>query len=339
LYLYSNDTTDWPTIDTTGFDWTLNRMMNTDTSWEVGAFERIAPVSAFDLGWGTYNSITHHINGDRLYVIKLADLSYRKLYIESLVSGVYTIRYANLDGKNTVTNTITKTDYTDKNFGYYSLENNTVIDREPLSSDWDFLFTRYITDIAPNTPFNVTGVLSNHNIKVAQVNNVSDVNTVTHLGQAYNSEINIVGWDWKVFDLNTFQFNIDDSLVYFVEDQDAAIYRLIFTGFTGTSAGEYHLSRELITSVGIEDVVQQNTILNAYPNPATNRITVIFNALSDNTVISIINLTGQEVTRKQINTTKGLSEESIDLSSLARGSYFLQVKSDNNNSVQRIVIQ
>ena len=339
LYLYSNDTSGWNTIDTTGFNWSQNRMTNSDTSWQIGAFENTTPSSAFDLGWGTYNSVTHHINGDRLYIILLANGSFKKLFVESLISGVYTFRYANLDGTSPVTNTITKTNYSGKNFGYYSLQNNAVIDRDPLSDDWDLLFTKYVTEITPNTPYIVTGVLSNQNVKVAQANNVDNVNTETYLGHIYKNEINTIGWDWKSFDLGSFQFVVEDSLVYFVEDQNAIIYRLIFTGFTGSSTGEYHLTKEEITTVGLNDLVNQNTILNAYPNPAKNNVTIIFNALSDKTVFSIINLMGQELIRTERNTVIGLSQENIVINSLPRGTYFIQVRSENNSSLQKLIVQ
>lgn len=339
LYLYSSDTSQWNTIDTTGFNWSQNSMVNTDTSWLVGAFENRPLTSAFDLGWGTYNSITHQIIGDQLYVIKLADGSFKKLFIESLMSGVYTIRYANLDGSGLTVDSVSKSNYSGKNFGYYSLQNGSVIDREPSSTSWDLLFTRYITMLAPNTSYAVTGVLAHQNVKVAQVDQVNDVYTETHLGHTYNSEINVIGWDWKSFNLGTFQFEVEDSLVYFVEDQNAVIYRLVFTGFTGTSAGEYHLVREQVGTVGIDDEVSQNTILNTYPNPAKDQVTVTFNALGEQTVLSVINLMGQELIRKEVNTIKGLSQETIMLNELPRGTYLLQIRSNNNNSVQKLIIQ
>lgn len=340
LYLYSADTADWSTLDTTGFSWAQNQLFNADTSWETGAFNSLPPSSGFDLGWGTYNMTTHFIIGDRLFIIKLSDGTYRKLVIESLISGVYTIRYADLNGANLTTATITKSNYTDKNFGYYSIQSATTIDREPLTSSWDLLFTKYVTMLAPNTYYPVTGVLAHQDVRVAQVNNVNDPYTESHIGPTYGHYTNIIGYDWKSFNMTTFQFDIDDSLVYFVQDQNNHIFRLVFTGFTGSSAGEYHLDKEKITGVGIdEDITEANTILNVYPNPASDNVTITYNAISNFTSISIFDLTGKEVLSKQINTVKGLSQEKLNVVDLTQGVYFLRIASGQNISTQKLIVQ
>lgn len=339
LYLYSNDTADWSTLDTTGFNWTQNQLFNADTSWLVGAFNSLPPSSGFDLGWGTYNMTTHFIIGDRLFILKLSDGTYRKLVIESLISGVYTFRYAELGGANLVTATLTKSNYADKNFGYYSILNGTTVDREPLTSSWDLLFTKYVTMLAPNTPYPVTGVLAHPDVRVAQVNNVSDPYTESHIGPTYGHYINIIGYDWKSFNMSTFQYDIEDSLVYFVQDQASHIYRLVFTGFTGSSAGEYQLDREQITGVGIEEDANTNTILNVYPNPANDVVTVTFNALDNQSIVSVFDLTGKEVVTNQLNTGKGLSQERLNVSQLTQGVYFIRITSGKNSSTQKLVIQ
>ena len=340
LYLFSNDTSDWSTLDTTGFNWSQNQLFNMDTSWSVGAFNSLTPQSGFDLGWGTYNMTTHHINGDRIFIVKLADATYRKLIVESLISGVYTFKYAPLTGGNTTTDMITKSNYTGKNFAYYSLQNGMALNREPDSEDWDLLFTKYVTMIAPNTPYAVTGVLANHSVKVAQVNNVADPYTESHIGPTYGHYINIIGSDWKSFNMSTFQFDIEDSLVYFVEDHNTHIYRIVFTGFTGQSAGEYHLDVEKVTGVGVEETIElDNNILNVFPNPAGNNVTVTFNASDNNSFISIIDITGKEVLTRNINQGKGLTQERFNVVDLKQGIYFIRITSGNKTSTEKLIIK
>lgn len=339
LYLYSNDTSQWNALDTTGFNWLQNRLFNSDSDWGTGAFNSLTPANSFDLGWGTYNMITHNINGDRIFIIKLADASYKKLIIENLIGGIYTIKYANIDGTNSMTNTVTKSIYTGKNFGYYSIQNNNALDREPVSTSWDLLFTKYITMLAPGTPYPVTGVLANQNIRVAQVGNIIDPYTESHIGTSYDSLINVIGSDWKSFNMNTYQYEVEDSLVYFVQDQSNHIFRLIFTGFTGSSTGEYHLDREQITGVGIDESKTSNTILNIFPNPANDNVTVIFNALTNNTIVTIIDLTGKQVLTEQLNTDIGLSQQNLNINNLTQGIYFLKITSGTNTSTQKLIIQ
>lgn len=339
LYLYSNNINDWTTVDTNGFDWNQNQLFNSDTSWTVGAFNSLPSGGSYDLGWGTYNIITHLINGDRIFILTLSNGTYKKLIVEGLSSGIYNIKYADLDGNNEITDQVTKSTYTGQNFGYYSLQNQTALNRETVSTDWDLVFTKYITMLAPNTPYAVTGVLANANVKVAQINNVPDVNNIPYTSQTYSNYINTIGYDWKTFNMTTFQYEIEDSLVYFVEDQVGDIYKVIFTGFGGSSNGNYIFSKEFVGTVGINEDVKNNIILNAYPNPATDVVNITFNAQSNSTQLSIVDLTGKQVVNEQINVGEGLNQHQISVSNLTKGIYFLKLVSGNHSSTQKLIIR
>ena len=164
------DTSGWPTLDTAGIDgWTP--LYNSDTSWIFGAFDKGMVFSnPNDLGWGVYNSITHIVTGDSLYVIKLASGAYKKLWIQSLASGNYNFKYANIDGSSQQSGTIVKSAYSGKNFAYFSLQSNMALDREPASANWDLLFTQYTAFIP--SPYTVAGVLLNVGVTAAQANGI-----------------------------------------------------------------------------------------------------------------------------------------------------------------------
>ena len=38
----------------------------------------------FDMGWGIYSMITHHVTGDSLYAIKTVGGDWKKLWIQKL---------------------------------------------------------------------------------------------------------------------------------------------------------------------------------------------------------------------------------------------------------------
>jgi len=80
LYSYpKSDTSGWATVDTSGLsNWT--NMVNSTTDWEEGAFCRNQKGHP-DYGWGKYNSVSHNVMGDSLFIIKLHDGSFRKLWI------------------------------------------------------------------------------------------------------------------------------------------------------------------------------------------------------------------------------------------------------------------
>ena len=134
---------------------------DSDTTWAGGAFNTGKTSNSMDLGWGIYSTITHHVVGDSLFVIKLNNGSMKKLQIESLASGSFNFKYANIDGTNEVNETVSKSSFSGRNFGYYNIRTETEINREPASSSWDFVFTKYVTELFPGTHYGVTGLLSN----------------------------------------------------------------------------------------------------------------------------------------------------------------------------------
>jgi len=87
-------------IDTSGlYSWPI--LNNGDDDWENGAFNRNS-LGHPDYGWGVYNEFTHDVVGDSIYVIKLVNGAYKKLWIVDKASSlnIYNFKYANIDGTN-----------------------------------------------------------------------------------------------------------------------------------------------------------------------------------------------------------------------------------------------
>ena len=335
LYLFSNDTADWGSLDTTGFQW--SQLINSETDWSTGAFQNQTPASGFDLGWGTYNSITHIVSGDRIFLLKLANGAYKKLIIDQLTGGEFTFHYADLDGSNLVETSVSKSNYAGKNFGYYSLQNNVSLDREPLANSWDLLFTKYVVDLGGGYLYGVTGVLANAGIQVAQANSVNNVLSESWQGHSFDDNIGTIGWDWKSFNMTTFAYEIEDSLVYFIEDEIGNIHKVVFTGFGGSSTGDFMFTKELVNAVGLTEF--KNQILNVYPNPASGIINVIFSSNENEIALSIVDLSGRTVASRELNVNAGMAQESIDISHLNSGVYLLTLRTSKGIETQKISIR
>lgn len=125
------DTSKWNTLDTAGMKKTWKLLVNSDTTWSFSAFE-VNMKGHPDYGWGEYNSLTHDVNGNSIFVIQLRDGSYRKIMItkREASSNTYHFKFANLDGSSAVTKSVNCAEYVKKNFIYYDLQTNKVIDRE-----------------------------------------------------------------------------------------------------------------------------------------------------------------------------------------------------------------
>ena len=341
LYTYQlGDTSAWANISNNDLNNLPELMFNTDTSWEYGAFD-INQTGGFDYGWGVYNLQTHHLIGDSLYLIKTINGNWKKLWIKSKILGEYTISYADLDGTNLVTTNILGSNYIDKNFIYYSLNDDLIIDREPNKDDWDITFTKYLTPYPFQggfTPYSVTGVLHNEGVTVAQANNISSPLTYTNYsGHPFLNNISTIGFDWKVFQGS---YVIVNNLCYFVRDKSNNIWRLTFTNFEGTATGNIEFNTELIQGTNVEDISSINTFA-IYPNPVSRHqeLTVIYDLNTNNSkgIIRIHDVSGKEVYVANVN-NNGLMSHSISIDNLQKGLYIISMNVNGEQKTDRIMI-
>jgi len=316
----------WETVDTTGMAW--KPMYNSIVDWEYGAFNaNTVPGNEFDYGWGTYNMASHYISGDSIFIVKLADESYKKLIIQQkkAVQNVWTFKYADLDGQNDTTIVLNANDYAGKSFIHFSLANNAVTDQEPAER-WQLLFTRYYDY---NIPYYVTGVLSNAGVKIQQVKGVSQSEFTDYQKSMFNDTISEIGSDWKSFSMTTFQYVVDPETVYFVQDTvgaDKSIWKLYFTGFSGSATGTYSFVKTKMNATGIKNTSERN--LTVFPNPATQEINVIHD-FSGVTEFTVYNMSGQVVLKTQNSENTGLNKNTLNISALPAGLYNLYVRSGN----------
>ena len=339
---------DYGILDTTGISsWPM--MFNSDTTWTIGALNKGAdPSDPFDMGWGVYNMSTHFVVGDSCFVIKLSSSSYKKLRIISLASGVYTFEYANLNGTNSFTQTIAKSTYPGKNFAYADLTANMVIDREPVSANWDLTFGRYTAFVnapAP-TPYPVVGIMSNKGVSVAQANNVSGPVTYSNwASQVYNTDITTIGHDWKTVDISTSTWKVVNDTVYFVSDKYSNIWKVRPISFGGAGNGDFIFSKEKMyatSTVGVTEngkaAVSQMLL---YPNPASGSSTnlVFSNKKAQSVSVSIVDMTGKLISTTSVETAEGVTVHNLSIAGIQAGVYFVKVDTGNSSTIQKLIIQ
>lgn len=334
VYLYTNGT-DWTSVDTAGMQW--NSMHNSETKWSVGSFDQsINGVNPFDLGWGVYNPVTHVISGDSIHIVKLSSGDYKKVMIESLSSGVYSFKHADLNGANEVSATVTKSDYTDKNFAYYSIVNDLTIDREPANDSWDIVFAKYSALLQQGVNYGVTGVLTNNGVYVREASGI-DPDMAVYTDYTIDSVINVIGWDWKSFNGITFSYDLAPDLSYFVKDKTGNIWHLVFTKFEGGSTGKVVFAKEKISSASIDDL-EDLTSVGIYPNPAKDQATVVFNSIAESVQLSIIDLSGSIVMNEQLS-EKGFVSHTISLIGFQSGTYFVRLSTSHGVVTKKLFVR
>jgi len=338
LRTYPNgDIFDWSTtLDVTGFD-TWRKMYNSIDSWTLGAFcSNADPGNPMDYGWGVYNDINHHIVGDSILIIKLASGVFKKIIIvdKNAVENQWTFKYADLDGANEQTVNFDADNYSATNFIHYSIENQDFVVQEADKNSWDLLFTKYYDY---TIPYYVTGVLNNSKCNVQQVNGVIQSTFNSYNSGLFSDIINTIGSDWKTFDMNTSTYVMATDVVYFIQQLPAGnIWKIYFTGFTGSSAGEYSFVQEELPISSINKLNKSNSAV--YPNPSSNTINLIFD-IDGKSDISIYNITGQLVYNESVNYNNHLNKHQINIENFAKGLYNVIIKNDNKISNTKFIKQ
>jgi len=334
----SSDTSNFTTatLDTSS----LTILRDGYATWETDAFTSQATGHP-NYGWGAYQGLGNLL-GLKVYAIKLTSGVFKKIWIKEFkTSGTITFTVADLDGSNSFTKTISRSAYSAKRHFYYDVENDSIYDSEPGKTDWELVFRKYSDQAGPQY-YNVTGALTNDGLAIAQVNNTSiadaQANWNTH---TYDSTINIIGYDWKSFNMGTFSWDITDSLSFIMKDYTGDVYQLVFTGTSGSSTGKMYFTKELFSTVSLEE---NSPVMNVgvFPNPANSFLTVNFELTdaSVSTQIRIIDMNGRLVKTIANNfMNSGVNQITTDISDLTQGVYFLQIIAGNKSITKRVVKQ
>lgn len=336
LFLYSSDTTEWNTVDTTDFG--FNNIYNSESTWNAGAFANQGTVHP-DYGWGIYDMNRHNINGNRIFILKTKTEVFKKIVIDQMSpSGVYKLRVANLDGSELKSYEYSKTapESLGKNFALLDVDAGLFINGNPLAKNWDILFTKYITSVSqgPVTlDMSVSGVKINAGCQVAERNSVDVVSDDT-ASLNWNENITEIGYDWKSFNRNTFTYDIAQDRAYFVRTKNAAVYKIWFTDYTLGSGNYVFNTKEIKAGVNsVEKYANLNTTV--YPNP-TNGVLHISNKENEELNVTLLNAQGAVVLETAIN---AFDETIFDTKDLAKGIYFLQLSTSNATSTKRVIFE
>ncbi len=330
----SQSANNWRNIDTTGL-YQIPSLYDGYENWDSSAFTRGYNLAASqnDFKWGIYTPATYNLTGSHVFV--LYDKSagwYKKIFINSLIfDTLWNVTMSNIDNSDSISFSINKRNYPNRLFVYRDVINNKTIDREAPNTDWDIVFARYAEEVfmGPVSQYTkLTGVLSNKGVEVAKNKGKRcDQVTMYNKTASYVKNINEIGYDWKVFDINTFKYVIPDTLVYFVIAKDPTIQKMTFTYFGGGSNGKIKFNKDMET--GVKDL-SKNLPLNVYPNPSNSKI--YFSILEPIQNVSITTLKGESISLP-------VSENSVDISQLNNGIYFIQILTQKGIYTQKIIKQ
>jgi hypothetical protein len=297
-------------VDLSGVTDTL---YNPETNWGEGAFNTPAnPADLMDVGWGKRNPTTGEIEGDRVFVVKLRDETYRKVMIEKQnADGVYAVRTAMLNGMQEVLFIVDPADYGSSPLAFLSFSTSQVT---AAPTGWDLAFLRYRSLIFDGTQplqYAVTGILTAPGVEVAQADQV-DPETVgfEEYADSLETRIEVIGEDWKYFNLSAFSWEIVTDRAYFVKLPDNHIWKLQFIDFEGSSTGtatfiKYDLG--IVTSTKRPESLIRD--FGIFPNPVAGQLNLAFslNDQPEQVEVQVFDLTGRLVWSVPIEGHQGLN--------------------------------
>lgn len=356
LYEIANDTTKFGTNLATALADTIAAhpmsFYNSNHTWFKGAFN----YASADYGWANYDMSTHWLKGAAVFGLitgtdTLQVFISQKQTTPSATAPVYIIKTANIDGSNTQTYTINASTSAGRNFTYMNILTGAMLDREPLATEWDFLFSNYNDEsvVFSNAQYKVFGIINNEGLEVAKVDTPeTSFDNLDYSTFTYDTLNNSLGRAWKK--TGTTGVN-HDSLTYFIKVQNGDVWQVNFTklisaletvdpGLVAFRKRKVYTA-PLDTGSSLKSVASNLNMFTLAPNPANNITNILIDAKTDlgSVIVSITDINGRTVKSLHHNIGAGLKQFPLDLSNLSSGVYFIRLNGALVNATAKLIKQ
>jgi hypothetical protein len=225
--------------DTSGLTWTFDK---SDGNPDSTALRKWINISGSDTTISNTVWIINRGINDKGFPVGLM-----KVKFLGLKNNTYQLAYAKMD--NTEENEISIQKDPGFNYVQYKFGSETEDQIEPLTLNWDIVFTQYttmlITDEGDPYPYLVTGTLINElgtyvAFDSTMVFNDIEIEDVLYLDYSKNQDA--IGYEWKeIFgDINggDFYYKARSNYNYIILSKTGIYYKLHFTGFYDVETGE-----------------------------------------------------------------------------------------------------
>ncbi|MBL7919947.1 MAG: HmuY family protein [Bacteroidia bacterium] len=164
-------------------------------------------------------------------------LGFYKMKMVSHTTTNYIFEYADIFGTQTFQANVNKDG--DYNFNAFSFIANAQVNIEPKKTDYDLCFTQYTYLFhEPLQYYQVTGILNNrYNTRIAKISHksFSEITLSDTATTFFNNNRDVIGYDWKTFNLNNNLFTVDVKKCYIINDSKGFYYKLHFIDFYNSS--------------------------------------------------------------------------------------------------------
>lgn len=321
---------DFNTLDTTGWrNW--EKAHDSDTLIWMGAFNRNINLTSplnYNYGWGSYNSTTHSVMGDSVFLVQLPNGSLKKLAIvKNEWDTAFIIKYADIQATSTVIDLfVPKKPFRSKNFVYVDLNANTITDREPVGTDWDVNYSVY-ADADGNKK---VGLLLNKNVTAFSNQTYNPLDPCPS-NIVFNDHYNALG---TLGSSDVLDSNVVADNVSYIRTANGRIFSLQFSNPHLATNTIYFTTTLCSGATSINE--DKNLLdLSIYPNPANDFIVINSSA----TMASPVQLVMCDVTGKVcLSTTLHDTTSKVNIDYLENGVYFIRILIDDKIATTKLVV-
>jgi hypothetical protein len=213
----------------------------------------------WDAPCGCFDSLAINIEpnfNNYVYIIDRGYLYTTDRYVQIKFLGVsnyeYHFEYASLSTPKQITAVVLPKNFAKLNVYFSFSTPNTYIDFEPNKENWDFCFMKYrvvFYETTPITKYVVRGIFINTSKIVVAVDSTQKFESITPTFAddkcKYSGLRDAMGYDWKVYNFTTGQYNARTYVNYMIKDKRSDVkYKLRFldfndNGIKGTPKFEY----------------------------------------------------------------------------------------------------
>jgi hypothetical protein len=197
-----------------------------------------------------FNNFVYIIDRGYLYTTD----RYFQIKFLGVTSYDYHFEYASLSSPKEVTTIILPKNFNKLNVYFSFSTPNIYLDFEPNKDDWDFCFLKYryvFYETTPITKYVVRGIFINTTKILVAVDSTQKFESITPTyandKSKYSGNRDAMGYDWKVYNFTTGQYNARTYVNYMIRNKhNDDIYKLHFldfndNGIKGTPKFEYVL--------------------------------------------------------------------------------------------------
>jgi hypothetical protein len=328
--------------------------LNTMTVAEKGIYNGAGAETSSSSRWGDYSSMTVDTSNNFWYTqeyyattsgsgwkTRIASFSIANMFQMNITASQSTICFGDTTHLNANVTGGTGT-YT---YLWSSIPAG-FTDTIPNPSVAPLLTTKYICEV--NDGMNSTTdtiKITVRNLAWVFAGNDTTMNFTVMNYQAAGQDSNSMGIHWATLGDGTFDTANILTPTYSTGWQDrlAGTFTLTLSGTPRPPCSTPTVDSVKVTfspSVGVPSVISDRFPVSIYPNPAQNSCSVTINNVPDGTAgISITDMSGKQVYTAAIIAPQKSVVKTIDLSSLPKGIYFVNVKSSAGVIVEKLVVK